>query len=56
MFMLNLIVGAIILIFLIRGFATYGQTYNMSYIGQRVIIDVREAIFNHFAKIKFILF
>ena len=30
MFMLNLIVGAIILIFLIRGFATYGQTYNMS--------------------------
>ena len=43
MFMLNLIVGAIILIFLIRGFATYGQTYNMSYIGQRVIIDVRES-------------
>ena len=51
MFMLNLIVGAIILIFLIRGFATYGQTYNMSYIGQRVIIDVREAIFNHLQKL-----
>ena len=51
MFMLNLIVGAIILIFLIRGFATYGQTYNMSYIGQRVIIDVREAIFNHLQRL-----
>ena len=51
MFMLNLIVGAIILIFLIRGFATYGQTYNMSYIGQRVIIDVRESIFNHLQKL-----
>lgn len=51
MFMLNLIVGAIILIFLIRGFATYGQTYNMSYIGQRVIIDVREAIFKHLQRL-----
>ena len=51
MFMLNLIVGSIILIFLIRGFATYGQTYNMSYIGQRVIIDVREAIFKHLQRL-----
>lgn len=51
LFMLNLIVGAIVLIFLIRGFATYGQTYNMSYIGQRVIIDVREAIFKHIQRL-----
>lgn len=47
MWMLNLIVGAILIVFLLRGFATYGQTYNMSYIGQRVIIDIREALFKH---------
>ena len=29
--MLNLIVVAILLVFLVRGFATYGQTYTMSY-------------------------
>ena len=43
--MLNLIVVAILLVFLVRGFATYGQTYTMSYVGQRVIIDIREALF-----------
>ena len=47
MWMLNLIVGAILIVFLLRGFATYGQTYNMSYIGQRAIIDIREALFKH---------
>ena len=29
------------------------KTYNMSYIGQRVIIDVREAIFNPSTKIAY---
>ena len=51
LYMLNLVVIAIVLIFLIRGFATYGQTYNMSYIGERVIIDVREAIFTHLQRL-----
>lgn len=51
MMMLNLIVGAILLVFLLRGFATYGQTYNMSYIGQHVIIDIREALFKHLQRL-----
>ena len=45
MYMLNLVVISILVVFLVRGFATYGQTYTMSYIGQRVIIDIREAMF-----------
>lgn len=51
MMMLNLVVAAILLVFLIRGFATYGQTYTMSYIGQRVIIDIREALFKHLQRL-----
>ena len=49
--MLNLVVVAILAVFLIRGFATYGQTYTMSYIGQRVIIDIREALFKHLQRL-----
>lgn len=48
---LNLIIGAILVVFLIRGFATYGQNYNMAYIGQRVVIDLREAVFRHLQKL-----
>lgn len=51
MFKLTLIVIAILCIFLIRGFATYGQTYTMSYIGQRVVIDVREKTFAHLERL-----
>lgn len=38
-------------LFLVRGFATYGQTYNMAFIGQRIIIDVRERIFKHIQRL-----
>ncbi|MDY3973672.1 lipid A export permease/ATP-binding protein MsbA [uncultured Veillonella sp.] len=48
---LNLVVIAILVVFLIRGFATYGQTYTMSYIGQRVIIDIRQALFKHLQRL-----
>lgn len=51
MFKLTLIVFGILVIFLIRGFATYGQTYTMSYIGQRVVIDVREKTFSHLERL-----
>lgn len=51
MYMLNLVVVSILIVFLVRGFATYGQTYTMSYIGQRVIIDIREAMFKHLQRL-----
>ena len=43
--MLNYIVVSIIVVFIIRGVAYYGQSYLMNYVGQRVIIDIRKAVF-----------
>lgn len=43
--MLNYIALSIVVIFVIRGIAFYGQSYLMSYVGQRVIIDIRRAVF-----------
>ncbi len=49
--LLTLIVIAILIIFLIRGFATYGQNYIMAYVGQRVVIDIRETLFKHLQRL-----
>ena len=49
--LLTLIVIAILVIFLLRGFATYGQNYMMAYVGQRVVIDIRETLFKHLQKL-----
>ena len=43
--MLNYIVISIMVVFIIRGIAFYGQSYLMNYVGQRVIIDIRKAVF-----------
>jgi len=43
--MLNNIAGGIVVVFLLRGVFFFGQTYLMSYIGQKVIIDIREAVY-----------
>ncbi|MCX5917019.1 MAG: lipid A export permease/ATP-binding protein MsbA [Deltaproteobacteria bacterium] len=45
--MLKLIPLAIIGIFLLKGFFDYGQAFLMSYVGQRIIADLREKIYNH---------
>ena len=45
--MLKLIPVAIIGLFLLKGLFDYGQAYFMSYIGQRIIADLREKIYNH---------
>ncbi len=49
--MLNIIVVGIVVLFFIRGICVYWQTYLMSYIGQRVIIDIREAMYVHLQKL-----
>ena len=45
--MLKLIPLAIIGIFFIKGFFDYGQAFLMSYVGQRIIADLREKIYHH---------
>lgn len=48
---LNAIAGGIVVVFFLRGIFFFGQTYLMSYIGQKVIIDIREAVYRHMQKL-----
>ena len=49
--MLNTIAIGIIIVFFLRGIFFYGQTYLMSYIGQKVIIDIREGVYRHLQRL-----
>ena len=51
MMMLNLIAASIVVAFFLRGVFLYGQHYLMSYIAQKVIIDVRDAIYRKLQKL-----
>ena len=48
--MLYAICVSIVVVFLIRGVFYYGQSYLVSYIGQKVVIDVREVMFRKFQR------
>ena len=50
MMLLNVIAVGIVVVFFLRGLFYYGQAYLVSFIGQRVIIDVREVIFRKFQR------
>ena len=50
MAMLNIISVSIVVVFAIRGFFYYWQSYLVSYIGQRVVVDVREVMFKKFQR------
>lgn len=50
MIMLNMICIGIVVVFLVRGVFFFGQSYLVSYIGQKVIIDVREVMFRKFQR------
>ncbi|MPL68928.1 putative multidrug export ATP-binding/permease protein [bioreactor metagenome] len=49
---LNTIAAGIIAIYFLRGIFFYGQTYLMSFIGQRVVIDIREGIYRHMQRLE----
>jgi ATP-binding cassette, subfamily B, bacterial MsbA len=36
---------------ILKGFATYGQTYLMFYVGSRVVADIRQQLFNHLLRL-----
>lgn len=42
---LTYIAISIIVVFILRGFFSYGQHYLMSYVGQKVVVDVRQQAF-----------
>ena len=49
--LLNVITAGIVVVFALRGFFLYGQTYLMSYVSQKIVIDLREALFRHFQRL-----
>ncbi len=49
--LLNFISIGIVVVFAFRGFFVYGQNYLMSFVSQRVVIDLREALFRHFQRL-----
>lgn len=51
MMMLNFIAVSIVVVFVFRGIFYYGQSYLVSYIGQRVVIDIREVLFRKFQRL-----
>ena len=51
MVMLNFIAVSIVVVFVFRGIFYYGQSYLVSYIGQRVVIDIREVLFRKFQRL-----
>lgn len=51
MLMLNLIAVSIVVAFFLRGVFLYGQQYLMSYIAQKVIIDIRSEIYKKLQKL-----
>ena len=52
MMLLNVIAGGIVVVFLVRGLFFYGQSYLVSYIAQRVIIDIREKLYVKFQSLQ----
>ncbi|MHC1759695.1 MAG: ABC transporter ATP-binding protein [Negativicutes bacterium] len=49
--LLNLITAGIVVVFALRGFFVYGQTYLIAFVSQRVVIDLREALFRQFQRL-----
>ena len=49
--MLNTIAVGIVVVFFLRGLFFYGQTYLVSYIAQRVIIDIRQMLYMKFQRL-----
>lgn len=50
MILLNVIAVGIVVVFFLRGIFYYGQSYLVSFVGQRVIIDVRDVIYRKFQR------
>lgn len=50
-FSLNLIVLAVLVIFFLRGVFSYGQGYLISYIGNRVVIDIRNEVYRNLQRL-----
>jgi ATP-binding cassette, subfamily B, bacterial MsbA len=48
---LNIIVIGILVLFVLRGIFFFGQSYLMSYVGQKIVIDIREKLYRHLQRL-----
>jgi len=53
---LNNIAIGIIVLMVLQGIFLYGQTYLMAYVGQKIIIDIRRAIYQHLQRLSLLFF
>src|SRR3990172_6110105 len=44
---LNWLVGGLAVVFAIQGALSFGQTYLLSYVGERVVVDLRSRLYRH---------
>ena len=47
MTVLNLLCVGVVMIFTLKGMALFGQQYLMNWVGQRVVMDIRVALYDH---------
>jgi ATP-binding cassette, subfamily B, bacterial MsbA len=53
---LNYVTISIVLVIVLQSVFLYGQTYFMAYVGQKVVIDIRRAIYRHMQRLSLIFF
>ncbi|TWH45869.1 ATP-binding cassette, subfamily B, MsbA [Sporomusa sp. KB1] len=53
---LNLITASAIVLIILQGIFMYGQTYLMAYAGQKIVIDIRMAIYRHLQQLSLLFF
>lgn len=53
---LNLITVSAIVLIILQGFFMYGQTYLMAFAAQKIVIDIRRAIYQHLQKLSLLFF
>jgi len=51
LFLLNLVAIALVVLIVIKGLFSYGQTYLMSFVGYRVITDLRNQTYQHLQRL-----
>ncbi len=56
LWMLNLIALVILLTYIIKGIFAYGQSYFMFWLGQRLVMDIRNELYRHFHRLPLAFF
>jgi len=56
LFMLKVLPPAVVALGLLKGFLDYSQSYLMNYVGQRVVADIREKLYEHLQRLSLSFF